>query len=290
MAYGEALELQRAAAKARIDGSLPDDTLLLVEHPPVITLGRSNQGGTLLADREEIARHGVELFEVERGGEATYHGPGQLVGYPIMHLERHKPDLHWYLRKLESVLIAALLRLGLPAVQSPGLTGVWTPGVGRARAEPGSAFLGASGGRSGPAAADLQSPDPATGNQAAGPALSTQYSAGGAGSQPPTQGPRLRKIASIGVHARSWVTWHGFALNVSTDLRPFELMVPCGIDGVQMTTLGRELRREVPMGEVRAEVIRAMAESFDLTAESWPADSRVRSLGAERDGRSSVVR
>lgn len=280
MAYGEALELQRAAAKARIDGSLPDDTLLLVEHPPVITLGRSNQGGTLLADRDEIARHGVELFEVERGGEATYHGPGQLVGYPIMHLERHKPDLHWYLRKLESVLITALLRLGLPAVQSPGLTGVWTPGVGRPRVEPGSAVTGAPEGRSGLPDPDLRSPDPASGNQAAGPARSTQHSAGGAGSQRPAQGPRLRKIASIGVHARSWVTWHGFALNVTTDLKPFELMVPCGIDGVQMTTLGRELGREVPMGEVRHEVVRAIAEAFDLTAESWPADSFPRATRA----------
>jgi lipoate-protein ligase B len=278
MAYGETLELQRAAARARIDGSLPDDTLLLVEHPPVITLGRSNQGGTLLADREEIARHGVELFEVERGGEATFHGPGQLVGYPIMHLERHKPDLHWYLRQLEGALIAALVRLGLPAVQNPGLTGVWTPGVGRPQVEPGSAVLGAPGGY--PARKSGSDSNFETGNWSLTPI-----------SQAPGSMPQaLRKIASIGVHARSWVTWHGFALNVSTDLRPFELIVPCGIDGVQMTTLGRELGREVPMGEVRAEVIRAMAESFDLTAESWPADSLVRSLGAERDGRSSVVR
>jgi lipoate-protein ligase B len=258
MPYGEALELQRAAAKARIDGSLPDDTLLLVEHPPVITLGRSNKGGTLLVDREGLAAEGVDLFEVERGGEATYHGPGQLVGYPIMHLERHKPDLHWYLRQLESVLIAALGRMGLPAVQNAGLTGVWTLGVSKDPAGPESA---------------LQTPSGQAGKRGLSPFSKPQAQAEDS-HQAPGPGPQtLRKIASIGVHARSWVTWHGFALNVSTDLRPFDFMIPCGIDGVQMTTLSRELGREVLMGDVRVQVVRAMATAFGLTAQAWTADS-----------------
>jgi lipoate-protein ligase B len=260
MPYGEALELQRAAAKARIDGSLPDDTLLLVEHPPVITLGRSNKGGTLLVDREALAAEGVDLFEVERGGEATYHGPGQLVGYPIMHLERHKPDLHWYLRQLESVLIAALGRMGLPAVQNAGLTGVWTPGVTKDPVRPGSAVPEVPGVL--PRGRDSNPESPNAYPQAPSP------------HQAPSPGPQsLRKIASIGVHARSWVTWHGFALNVSTDLRPFDFMIPCGIDGVQMTTLSRELGREVHMGDVRVQVVRAMATAFGLTAQAWTADS-----------------
>jgi lipoate-protein ligase B len=240
--YGEALGLQRAAAAARIDGSLPDDTLLLVQHPPVVTLGRSNQGGTLLADRDTLAREGVDLFEVERGGEATFHGPGQLVGYPIMHLEHHRPDLHWYLRHLEGALIDALARMGLPSVQNPGMTGVWTQGVGQASFGPRSGFQHA-----------LEAD---------------------AGALPGSPGrPRLRKIASIGVHARSWVTWHGFALNVSTALRCFDLIVPCGIDGVEMTSLVRELGRDIPMDLVADEVTRSMAGAFGLTAETWPPDS-----------------
>jgi lipoate-protein ligase B len=173
MAYAEALELQRQVARARIDGSLDQDVLLLVEHPPVVTLGRSAKGRHLLASPEQLATRGVELFEVERGGDVTFHGPGQLVGYPIIDLKRHKQDLHWYLRQVEEALIVALGEIGILAERNVGYTGVWTSG---------------------------------------------------------------RKIASIGVHARDWVTWHGFALNVSTDLRYFELMVPCGIQSVTITS------------------------------------------------------
>jgi lipoyl(octanoyl) transferase len=177
--YAEVLEIQRAAAAARITGEIPQDVLLLVEHPPVVTLGRGARDPShLTASPTLLAARGVELFEVERGGDVTFHGPGQLVGYPILDLARHRQDLHWYLRQLEELLIRALGTLGVTADRRPGLTGVWTSG---------------------------------------------------------------RKIASIGVHSRHWVTWHGFALNVTTDLSYFDLMVPCGIPGVTMTSVEREL-------------------------------------------------
>src|SRR5512139_3124492 len=105
MPYADALALQRDAAKARLSGALADDVLLLVEHPPVITLGRSTKAGNLLASSEQLAARGVELFDVERGGDVTFHGPGQLVGYPVMDLKRHRKDLHWYLRQVEEALI-----------------------------------------------------------------------------------------------------------------------------------------------------------------------------------------
>jgi lipoate-protein ligase B len=176
--YEEALELQRALAHERISGAIPEDILLLLEHPPVVTLGRSAKTSNLVSSAEFLASKGVELFEVERGGDVTFHGPGQLVGYPIIDLKRHKLDLHWYLRQVEEGLIRTLAEYGISAERNPGFTGVWTEG---------------------------------------------------------------RKIASIGVHARDWVTWHGFALNVTTDLSYFDLIIPCGIDGVTMTSIEREV-------------------------------------------------
>jgi len=201
MNYARALDFQRAVAKARIAGEIPEDILLLVEHPPVVTLGRSAKEQHLLASPELLSARGVELFEVERGGDVTFHGPGQLVGYPIVDLTRHKKDLHWYLRQVEEALIVALATFGIEAERSPGLTGVWTQG---------------------------------------------------------------RKIASIGVHARDWVTWHGFALNVSTDLSYFDLMVPCGIQAVTMTSIEREVGRPVAMGEVESAAAAAFGSVFDL--------------------------
>ena len=184
--YDEALELQRAVARARIAGEIADDVLLLVEHPPVVTLGRTAKQAHLVASAGVLERRGVALREVERGGDVTYHGPGQLVGYPIVDLKRHRQDLHWYLRQVEEALVRGLAELGVRAGRSAGFTGVWT-GDGD-----GADFV-----------------------------------------------PR-RKIASIGVHARDWVTWHGFALNVTTDLAAFDLIVPCGISGVEMTSVERE--------------------------------------------------
>ena len=176
--YEDALELQRALARDRISGAIPEDMLLLLEHPPVVTLGRATKQRNLISSEEFLASKGVELFEVERGGDVTFHGPGQLVGYPIIDLKRHRLDLHWYLRQVEQALIDTLAAYSIPAERNVGFTGVWTNG---------------------------------------------------------------RKIASIGVHARDWVTWHGFALNVTTDLSYFDFIIPCGIDGVTMTSIEREI-------------------------------------------------
>jgi lipoyl(octanoyl) transferase len=164
-----------------------------------------------LASETQLRGRGVELFEVERGGDITFHGPGQLVGYPIIDLKRHRQDLHWYLRQVEEAIIQAMAAVGLPCLRNTGLTGVWTPGV-----------------------------------QAA-------------------DGARLRKIASIGVHARDWVTWHGFALNVTTDLSYFDLIVPCGISDVTMTTVQKELASNFPRPDrVTTEIERSFASLFNL--------------------------
>jgi lipoyl(octanoyl) transferase len=215
--FTEALALQRAVARARIAGTVAEDVLLLVEHPPVVTLGRASKAHHLVAPPETLAARGVELHEVERGGDVTFHGPGQLVGYPVIDLKRHKRDLHWYLRQVEEALIRGLAAVGVAGERSPGYTGVWVGGP--------------------PHDAD----------------------AGGVPSAP------LRKIASIGVHARDWVTWHGFALNVTTDLDYFGLIVPCGIAGVTMTSVAAERRPEpVDSGRVREAVADAFAEVFGL--------------------------
>jgi lipoate-protein ligase B len=206
--YADALELQRSAARARGAGALAEDVLLLVEHPPVVTLGRSTNKTNLLQTADSLAARGVELFDVERGGDVTFHGPGQLVGYPIIDLRAHREDLHWYLRQLEETIIRTLSTFGVAAERRPALTGVWTAG---------------------------------------------------------------RKIASIGVHARNWVTWHGFALNVTTDLSYFGLMVPCGIANVEMTSLAQELGHSGPsdqlMYNVSTELTRAFGDVFSLTPE-----------------------
>ena len=203
-AYGEVLELQRALCRQRIAGEIAEDILLLVEHDPVVTLGRATRAGSLRLPRSELERRGVDVFEVERGGDVTFHGPGQLVGYPVVDLRKHREDLHWYLRRLEEGLITGLGRLGIAAETNPGLTGVWTGG---------------------------------------------------------------RKITSIGIHVKQWVTFHGFALNVSTDLSYFDLIVPCGIKDVIMTSVSRELGRDDHVAlweEARDAVVAGIAEAFHL--------------------------
>lgn len=239
MSYGEVLELQRSLAKQRIAGEIAHDVLLLVEHPHVVTLGRAYKGSTLTASRQYLSSRGVELFEVERGGDVTYHGPGQLVGYPIFDLKRHRQDLHWYLRKVEESLIVALRAFGIEGWRNSGYTGVWVGDDARDKRED------ASG-------------------------------AGSVGSSPLDTPPR--KIASIGVHARDWVTWHGFALNVSTDLSFFDLMVPCGIDQVRMTSIAKErASTEVGVAEVGRRVASAFAQVFDHQTEPI-------TLGGDRSG------
>ena len=201
--YVTVLELQRSLCRQRLAGELQDDVLLLVEHEPVVTLGRGTHPESLPLPAAELERRGIGVYDVERGGDVTFHGPGQLVGYPILNLRDHREDLHWYLRTLESALVSALASLGISAGVHPGLTGVWTQG---------------------------------------------------------------RKIASIGIHVKQWITYHGFALNVSTDLSYFGLIVPCGISGVVMTSVGAELgRSDAQLGEeARLAVVQGLSAALDL--------------------------
>lgn len=199
MAYGDALELQARLVAERRAGEIPD-TLLLLEHPHVITLGSGAHEENVLVTPEERAERGIELFETGRGGDVTYHGPGQLVGYPILDLKPDRCDLHRYLRDLEEVLIGVLAELGLAAGRKEGLTGVW---VGD------------------------------------------------------------RKLAAIGVRVSSgWITSHGFALNVSTDLGFFGAIVPCGIRDHGVGSISRELGRTVPLADAESAVVRQMRRVF----------------------------
>ncbi|MEO8636322.1 MAG: lipoyl(octanoyl) transferase LipB [Gemmatimonadales bacterium] len=207
VAYQDAHELQRRLADQRQQGIIDRDMLLLLEHEPTITLGRGTRPESLPIAVEELKLRGLTVAEVDRGGDVTWHGPGQLVGYPILDLTRHRQDLHWYLRQVEAALIDALVRLQLPAERNPGKTGVWTRG---------------------------------------------------------------RKIASVGIHVRQWVTTHGFALNVSNDLDDFGLIVPCGIPGVTMTTVERELGRgeSTELWDTTLDaVVAGVAKVFSLTPE-----------------------
>ena len=208
MPYGDALRLQRDLAEFRIARTVRDDMLLLVEHPPVVTLGRSFRQKNLATQPEELASRGIELFEIERGGDVTLHAPGQLVGYPIYDLNEHQPDLHLFLRQIEAALIRTLAETGIAGRRREGLTGVWVDD---------------------------------------------------------------RKIASIGIHVKKWVTWHGFALNVLTDLALFDLIVPCGIDDVVMTSLQKELAERAPRdlwARTLDGVMLAFCETFDQTPQA----------------------
>jgi lipoyl(octanoyl) transferase len=194
--YGEALALQRSLVEERRAGVI-GDTLLLVEHPHVITLGVRGDGGRshLLASLDTLASTGVELHETGRGGDITYHGPGQLVGYPILDLKPDRCDVHRYVRDLESVLIRTASDYGIEAGRIDGLTGVWVGG---------------------------------------------------------------EKLAAIGVRIARWITSHGFALNVATNLDYFKLIVPCGLADRGVTSLSRLVDHPVDM----AEVARRTAEHF----------------------------
>jgi lipoyl(octanoyl) transferase len=242
--YTEALELQRAVARARIAGTIAEDVLLLVEHPPVFTFGRSTKASSLPLPAEALRARGVEVHEIERGGDVTFHGPGQLVGYPIVDLKRHKKDLHWYLRQVEEALIQGIAPFGLAGTRSAGYTGVWVEGSAERR---GASVEESSAGERllAPAGSTLDAP----------------------------RSTRSRKLASIGVHARDWVTWHGFALNVTTEpLSYFDLIVPCGIAGVTMTSVSRELGRGVAVDTVGREVTRGFGRVFDLVPVALTVD------------------
>ena len=219
--YAEAWDLQERLLKQNLDikaehhrnasgadpGSLPTrHHFLFCEHPPVYTLGKSGKMEHLLLSETELTERGYSFFPTNRGGDITYHGPGQIVGYPILDLEKFRADIGWYLRNLEEVIIRTIGDFSIPGARSQGETGVWID---------------------------------------------------------PDQPGRERKICAMGVRCSRWITMHGFALNVNTDLGDFEHIVPCGIRGKQVASMEREIGQAVPLAEVKASIIRHMAEVFE---------------------------
>jgi len=196
--YGAALDIQKQTERAVLAGEQPD-TLILVEHPHVLTMGRRSAPGAVIAAEEVLAARGASVFETNRGGKVTYHGLGQVVGYPIINLSPDREDVHRYVRDLEEVLIRAMSDFGIEAFRIPGLTGAHT----------------ASG-----------------------------------------------KVAAIGVHIARWVTTHGFALNVNTDLSYFDLIVAC--DGEPVTSMKELLGHEFELAEVEDRIIDRFAEVFEM--------------------------
>jgi lipoyl(octanoyl) transferase len=205
--YDLACQIQQRVVQARKEGTLPD-VLLLCEHPHVITLGRNGRREHLLASDHLLAQMNVEFHPTDRGGDITYHGPGQVLGYPILDLAEHRRDVRWYVSQLEEVMIRATADFGLPARRVEGQHGIWI-GAGASAAE--------------------------------------------------------EKLGALGVHLSRWVTSHGFAYNVSTDLRYFDLIVPCGIAGKRATSLERSLRTPVDSEEVRQKLILHFGLVFERT-------------------------
>ncbi len=225
VAYDEALVAQRWLRDAREDGSIPD-VLLLLEHPPVYTRGRRSTPEELPMAEEWYEMQGIQLRDTDRGGRVTYHGPGQLVAYPIVDLRPYGDDVHEYVRRLEQVAISALGEHGVAAQTIEGLTGVWTEGD-----PPGS---------SGRLAEKVQKSD------GIGPQLH-----------------EARKIGSIGVHVSRGITTHGLSVNVSNDLQPFEWVVPCGIEGCQASSLSRELGAEQELARFADTLAARYAEVYE---------------------------
>jgi lipoyl(octanoyl) transferase len=216
--HAEACALQKRIVAARKAGAI-EDVLLLCEHPHVITQGRNGKREHLLASESVLRQKGVEFYETSRGGDITYHGPGQIVGYPILNLSAIRRDVVWYVRTLEEVMIRTSGDFGVVATREAGKTGVWV-------------------------AAEKNSPQSAQGSQ------SGTETAG--------------KLGAIGVHISRWVTSHGLAYNVSTDLRYFDLIVPCGIAGRKATSLEKLLGHRVDSREVAARLTQHLGEVFSL--------------------------
>jgi len=198
--YRETLELQHQLVEKKHKENLPE-ILLLVEHNPVITLGRSSHPENILLDREQLEQLKIQLHYIERGGDVTYHGPGQLVAYPIFDLNNYKQDTHLFLRQLEEVIIKTVGSYDLKAERIKGLTGVWVDG---------------------------------------------------------------KKVASIGVAAKKWITFHGLALNVNTDLKYFGYIHPCGMLDKEVTSIAELLKRKVDFQEVKDKLVEKFAEIFEL--------------------------
>jgi lipoyl(octanoyl) transferase len=212
ISYTDAYALQQRLVATR-KANVIDDVLLLCEHPPVITLGRNANRSNLLASESVLRQKNVELHSTNRGGDITYHGPGQIVGYPILNLDKIKRDVGWYVRMLEEAMIRASADLGVAAYRVSGKTGIWVQGF-----------------------------------------------------------PTEEKLAAIGVHISRWVTSHGFAYNVSTDLRNFDLIVPCGITDRKATSLEKLLQRTVCPGEVKPRLTYHLAELISHAAVPIPRE------------------
>src|SRR5712671_2176108 len=221
--YAEAYALQKRIVAARKAGAI-EDVLLLCEHPHVITQGRNGKREHLLAGENVLRQKGVEFHETSRGGDVTYHGPGQIVGYPILNLAAIRRDVVWYVRMLEEIMIRASSDFSVAATREPGKTGIWAA----------------------PNVAAAACPDPVGDHR--GPFTDLQ----------------TEKLGAIGVHISRWVTSHGFAYNVSTDLRFFDLIVPCGIADRKATSLEKLLSRKVDSPEVTARLKAHFAEVFGL--------------------------
>ncbi|CEG36451.1 lipoyl transferase [Plasmopara halstedii] len=206
--------IQERVLATRSGQSLEKDAVLILEHPSVYTIGR---GGTMNNVKFDSEKEHVKLVRVDRGGEVTYHGPGQVVVYPILDLTQYKKDLHWYLRQVEEVVIRTLAKFDIKGKRMNGLTGVWV------------------GEKSG---------------------TCTSY--------------EMRKICAIGTHASRWVTMHGFALNVKTDLGAFDQIIPCGIDDYGVTSMDR-IRPDTTIRDVQDATIEAISEIFQLDIEDVEA-------------------
>jgi lipoyl(octanoyl) transferase len=214
--YGEAWQYQESLLKAatsiksqRVKGETTDETvhnLLFCEHPPVYTLGKSGDEAHVLISKEELAKRNIGYYPTNRGGDITFHGPGQVVGYPILDLEKYYTDIGKYLRSLEEVIIRVLALYGLKGDRSPGETGVWLD---------------------------------------------------------PDNKMKARKICAMGVRCSRWVTMHGFALNVNTNLDYFTMIVPCGIPDKQVTSLEKELGHTLEMETVKQQIKEKFAEVFE---------------------------
>jgi len=223
MPYSQAYRIQIGIAE-KVKSGEQADTLLFVEHDPVLTLGASFHEENLLFTPNEYRERGIEVVRTDRGGDVTYHGPGQLVGYPILQLGAIRKDVVWYVRMLEEVMIRASAEFGICAVREPGKTGIWVREEEREFTQ------------RAPRTASSQSEERSA----------------------------AEKLGAIGVHLSRWVTSHGFAYNVSTDLRNFDLIVPCGIAGRKATSLEKLLGRAVQRSEVGPKIASHFGEVFGL--------------------------
>jgi len=229
--YAEAYALQKRIVAARKAEAI-EDVLLLCEHPHVITQGRNGKREHLLVGEHVLRQKGVEFYETSRGGDITYHGPGQIVGYPILNLGEIHRDVVWYVRILEEAMMRATAEFGITAGREPGKTGVWVE-VGEDRSS-----------------------------------LATRHS--------PLA--TSEKLGAIGVHISRWITSHGFAYNVSTDLRFFDLIVPCGIADRKATSLEKLLGRAVEKSEVATSIARHLGELFGLELKNNSKEELLRKL------------